>query len=85
VTLALTGTYLDIYETQGYNPSPSSSTRDGDTLYLTFDAPRSGNTFRVSYDAYIQPAAQQGRSATVSVVSDGRTFSTVHLRTWLWP
>ena len=34
LTLAVTGDYLDIYETQGFHPDPSSSTRDGDTLYL---------------------------------------------------
>lgn len=85
VTLAVTGTYLDIFETQGFHPEPSASTREGDTLYLTFDAPPSGDTFRVSYDAYIQPAAQVGRSATVSVVSDGRVETSVDLRTWLWP
>jgi hypothetical protein len=67
VTLAVTGDYFDIFETQGFTPDASTSRRDADTLYLTFDAPP-GETFTVSYDAYIQPSSQRGRSATVSVV-----------------
>jgi hypothetical protein len=86
VTLALTGTYLDIYETQGFNPDPSEATRDGDTLYLTFDAPTEGDTFRVTYDAYIQPSSQQGRTGTLSVVDDHEhRIVSVHLHTRLLP
>ena len=44
LTLAVTGDYFDIYETQGFHPDPSDSTRDGSTLYLTFNAPPSGDT-----------------------------------------
>src|SRR5690349_822864 len=57
VTLALNGDYLDIYETQAFHPEPSAEWRDGRTLFLQFDAPP-GDTMVVSYDAYIQPAAQ---------------------------
>ena len=67
VTLAVTGDYFDIYETQGFTPEPSTSVRDATTLYLTFDAP-DGDVFTVDYDAYIQPSSQVGRDATVSVV-----------------
>lgn len=85
VTLALTGEYLDIYETQGFHPEPSATSRDGETLYLTFDAPPSGDTMTVTYDAYIQPAAQQGASATLAVRTDEREVATVRLRTRLLP
>lgn len=85
VTLALTGDYLDLYETQGFHPEPSSTTRDGDTLLLTFDPPPAGEVMVVSYDAYIQPTAWHGRSAVLSVVSDGRRTATVHLDTHLLP
>jgi hypothetical protein len=85
ITLALTGDYLDIYETQGFHPDASSSVRNGQTLYLTFDAP-GGDTFVLSYDAYIQPASQQGRSGTLGVVTaDGRTVASVDFRTRLLP
>jgi hypothetical protein len=85
VTLALTGTYLDIYETQGFHPEPDASTRDGETLYLTFETPPSGDTFVVTYDAYVQPAAQRGAHGTLSVLDEGRPVVSVDLHTRVWP
>ena len=85
ITLAVTGDYFDIYETQGFAPEPSASVRDGETLYLEFDAPE-GDTFVVDYDAYIQPSSQRGASATVSVVgTDLRPLVSVDIDTFLLP
>lgn len=84
VTLALTASYLDIYETQAFHPEPAASRRDGDTLYLTFDAAE-GDTFVVAYDAYVQPSAQRGASARVAVVQDGAELVAVDIRTLLLP
>jgi hypothetical protein len=85
VTLAVTADYFDIFETQGFSPDPASSVRNGDTLFMTFDSP-GGDTFVVSYDAYIQPASQQGRRGTVGVVTaDGQTVARVAFRTRLLP
>jgi hypothetical protein len=85
VTLALTGDYLDIFETQGFHPEPSSTSRDAHTLYLTFDAPPDGDTLTVAYDAYIQPAAQVGRAATLGVLVDGHRVAVVDIHTRLLP
>jgi hypothetical protein len=85
VELAITGRYLDIYETQGFHPEPSDESRDGSTLYLSFQPPESGDTMVVAYDAYIQPASQQGRAGTVSVVDQGQRLATVAFRTRLLP
>jgi len=85
VTLALTGTYLDLFETQGFHPEPDSTSRDGDLLYLTFEAPPDGDTFTVSYDAYIQPAAQSGGGGRLSVLDEGRPVVTVDFDTRIWP
>ena len=84
LTLAVTGDYFDIYETQGFHPDASASTRDGRTLYLTFDTPPA-DTFVLAYDAYIQPASQVGRSGTVGVVQDGRQVVSLDFRTTLLP
>lgn len=85
VTLAVTGDYFDIYETQGFTPEPSTSIRDARTLYLTFDAPE-GETFTVDYDAYIQPSSQRGEGATVSVVdAELRRLASVDIYTFLLP
>ncbi len=84
VTLAVTGDYFDIFETQGFHPQPSDETRDGHNLYLTFTAPP-GDTFVVYYDAYIQPASQQGKSARVAVVDHGTPVVWIDYRTRLAP
>ena len=85
VTLAITGSYFDIYETQGFHPQPSDESRDGDTLYLTFAPPDSGGRMVVAYDAYIQPASQQGAGGSVSVLDHGKRLATVPFRTRLLP
>lgn len=84
ITLAVTGSYFDIFETQGFVPEPSDEMRDADTRFLTFTAPP-GETFVLDYDAYIQPASQQGRSGTVSVLVDGERVAAVDFRTRLLP
>jgi hypothetical protein len=84
VTLAVTGDYFDIFESQGFEPEPSDETRDGSLYYLTFNKPP-GDTLTVSFDAYIQPASQIGRSGTLSVVDGGRRVASVGFRTFLVP
>lgn len=84
LTIAVTATWFDQFETQGFNPEPSASTRDGEFLELTFDAP-DGDVFRVAYDAYIQPSIQRGRSATVAVLDAGVPVASVEVRTRILP
>jgi hypothetical protein len=84
LTLAVTGSYFNIFETQGFHPNPSAETRDGQTLYLTFTAPP-GDTFVVDFDAYIQPASQQGRTATLTVIDGGVRRVSVDFHTRLMP
>lgn len=85
ITLAVTGDYFDIYETQGFTPEPSAMVRDAETLFLTFDAPE-GDTFTVDYDAYIQPSSQRGASATVALVdADLEPIASVDIDTLLLP
>ena len=66
LTLALPATTSTSSRPRASTPSRPQETRDGHTLYLTFNAPP-GDTFVVYYDAYVQPASQQGRSATLAV------------------
>lgn len=84
ITLAVTGDYFDIFETQGFHPQPAAETRDAHTYYLTFEAPR-GDTFVVYYDAYIQPASQEGKSAQLAVIDHGRSVVSLDYRTRLLP
>ena len=86
VTLAVTGDYFNIFETQGFHPEPAEETRDGRMLYLTFTAPP-GDTFVVDFDTYVQPSSQAGRSATLAVV-DTKTLvplTSVDFRTRVMP
>jgi hypothetical protein len=84
VTLAVTGNYFNIFETQGFHPEPADETRDAHTLYLTFTAPP-GNTLVVDYDAYIQPASQQGHAGTLAVLDHGQEMVSLAFDTRLWP
>ena len=85
LTLAITGSYFDIFETQGFHPNPSEETRDSHRLFLTFTPPQQGDTFVVAYDAYIQPSSQAGASGTVAVMDAGRPVASVPFDTRLWP
>jgi hypothetical protein len=84
VTLAVSTSYFDIFETQGFHPQPSAETADPHFVYLTFNPPR-GDRLSVSFDTYVQPSAQLGRSADTAVVVHGIHVATVHYRTWLVP
>jgi hypothetical protein len=87
LTLAVTGDYFNIFETQGFHPNPSQETRDGQNLYLTFTAPP-GDAFVVDFDTYIQPSSQKGSTATVSLVKNSNfttAVASVHIDTRLMP
>lgn len=85
ITLAVTGEYLDIFESQAFHPEPSASRRDAQLLYLEFEPPPAGERFVVAYDAYIQPASQVGADGSVSVLDGGVAVATVEFRTSLLP
>lgn len=89
ITIAVTGSYFDLFETQGFYPTPSDTTRDDTFVYMTFTPPKDGDTFRVMFDAYIQPYVSPDhlltQHATVAVVSNGRRADSIDFATWLWP
>jgi hypothetical protein len=89
ITIAVTGAYFDLFETQGFYPTPSATTRDDEFVYMTFTAPPKGDTFKVMYDAYIQPYIEPnhllGQTATVSLMNHGHIADSIHFTTWLLP
>lgn len=85
IDLVLRADYFDMFESQRFFPEPSAESRDGELLHLTFDAPPSGTTFRVGYDAYIQPSSQIGRTGSVAVVVDDVPVAQTSFRTTLLP
>lgn len=85
VVLGITGSYLDIYETQGFHPEPSATYRDASTLFLEFEPPPSGEVLVVAYDAYIQPASRQGTAGTLAVRSGDAVLVSLDFATRLLP
>lgn len=59
-------------------------TADGDTLYLTFDAPPRGSTFAVTADASVAETSQIGRTGSVQVLVDDAPAASVQFQTFLW-
>jgi hypothetical protein len=84
VTVAVSRSFFDIYETQGFHPSPEAETSDDQYVYLEFSPPP-GDTLVVDYDAYIQPMAQLGRRSHLKVITDGQERVGLQWRTFLFP
>lgn len=90
ITIAVTGTYFDLFETQGFYPTPSETTRDDTYVYLTFTPPPKGDTFVVMYDAYVQPYVAPEHlfgqeNATVALVDHGERVAAIRYVTWMFP
>jgi hypothetical protein len=85
LSLAVSTDYFRMFETQGFYPTPDSSTNDGDYVYLQFTKLRPGRDFLLEYDAYIQPASQIGKSGTVRLLVGGREVARTSFHTWLVP
>lgn len=85
VELAVTATYFELFETQGFYPEPASESRDGRWRYLEF-TPRTGSTeLVVDFDTYVQPAAQIGREAALRVLVDAEQVAELAFTTTLLP
>lgn len=84
ITLALSGDYLDMYETQGWYPESTEQTRDGAWVYLTF-ATEGQPVMVIDFDAYIQPDALLPRSGELALVVDGEPVDPLSFRTFLFP
>lgn len=84
VTIAVSTEYFRMFETQGFYPDADSSSNDGTFVYFNFDRPE-GEDFVMDYDAYIQPSAQLGKSATVRLIVGGTVEASASIRTWLVP
>lgn len=75
---------LLMFEQQGFHPDASASTSQGSDVLLTFDTPKTGDTFVVDFDAYVQPADQSGKVGRVAVVRGADRIVEVSFRTILF-
>jgi hypothetical protein len=85
ISLAVSSDYFRMFETQGFYPTPDSTTNDGDYVYMQFTKLRPGRDFVLEYDAYIQPASQIGKSGTVRLLVGNREVARTSFHTWLVP
>lgn len=85
LVLAVTGTYFELFETQGFVPEPESDSRDGRWRYLEFAPQEGSRDLVVDFDAYVQPAAQTGRDAELRVLADDEPVGALSWTTTLLP
>jgi hypothetical protein len=63
--------YFHLFDVTGIEPDVTSSTSDGRNMVFEFDPPP-GDTFRIQFDASVEPSVHELPSATTSViVGDG--------------
>jgi hypothetical protein len=85
VTVAVRSTYLAMWDENGLDPSPSAETSDGESTLWTFEPP-DGDILAISFDARIEPAAQNGEAGRVAVLDeDGAELAAVEFTTRVLP
>lgn len=84
ITVSTTSAYLDLFDENGFDPQPRSSTATPEVVIWEFEPP-DGDTLGVSLDARIEPAAQWGRTGQTSVLVDGKPVVTAEYKTWIMP
>jgi hypothetical protein len=85
VTIAVSSSYLAMWDENGLDPQPAVETQDGEYLQWTFDPP-AGEVLAVSFDARIEPGAQNGEAGRVAVLDEaGRELVAVDVRTTVLP
>jgi hypothetical protein len=85
VTIAITGSYLDLFDENGTDPQPDSSTADGEMVWWTFEAPEEGPTFAASFDLRTQPSWQRPQEAIVMLEVNGDVVTSVRFTTYVIP
>lgn len=86
VRIAVSTAYLSMWDENGLDPDPAAATADERSVVWEFDPPPRGDTLVVSYDARIEPAAQEGETGFVAVLDrDGFELATVTFRTRVLP
>jgi hypothetical protein len=85
VRIAVDQEYLRMWDENGLVPAPAAETVMGPWVVWEFDPPVGTRLF-ISYDARIEPAAQEGRSGAVAVLDeDDDVLARVDFTTRVWP
>lgn len=67
VRIAVDHEYLRMWDENGLSPAPSEESVLGEWVVWEYDPP-AGTVLRITFDARIEPAAQEGRSGAVAVL-----------------
>jgi hypothetical protein len=84
VVLAMSRSYLDLFDRSGIDPQPTSETGDDQVLVWHFQPPR-GRTLVVSLDMQVQGGRHFGKSGFVAVRRSGRDLARTTFTTYLAP
>lgn len=72
ITTRIDAGYLEMFDENGLDPTPTSSYQTREWTWWTFEVPEGHRDFEVSFDARLEPAVQWGRagSATLELAGD---------------
>jgi hypothetical protein len=84
VRISTTSDYLGLFDENGLDPDPSSTTQTASDVVWEFDPP-DGDTLTVSFDARTEPARQSGRAGRTAVLDGSRPVVEASYRTRVMP
>ena len=84
ISVAVDHRYMELWDENGFYPTPSSETTMGDWLVWEFDPP-TGDVLRFTYDGRISPAVQAGRDGLVAVLEQDVPVVSVEFHTRILP
>lgn len=84
IELAVSRPWIEMWDENGFYPTPSSETGDDRWVVWEFDPP-DGDTFRFFYDARLEPGRQSGSRGAVQLRDGERVLTSVTFETEVRP
>lgn len=84
IEIAISRPWIEAWDENAYVPAPLAASGDPNWVVQKFTPP-DGDTFRVFYDARLEPAWQSNVSGTVQLRRDGRAVAEVDFETKVRP
>ena len=84
IVISTTADYFSGFDFNQMYPEPTSTSRRGTDLVMTFDPP-AGDVFRIEFDGRRTPTFQLSGTTTTTVRLDGVDGPSVTYRTWVMP
>lgn len=85
VRIAVSGTYLDLFDRSAIDPRPETESWLTDSVVWTYRMPATGS-LQVSVGAAVQSGRHFGTSGEVALLDDqGSPLAQAHIKTWLAP